>query len=121
MNVSPSTPSGPADPVDPAGPADPTDSAGSAGPGPLRRWVRRTATAPIAFYRRVISPLKPATCRFSPTCSAYAQEAILRHGVLRGGLLATWRLLRCQPFARGGYDPVPGMTPKGETDPDTDP
>ncbi|MEZ6017043.1 MAG: membrane protein insertion efficiency factor YidD [Planctomycetota bacterium] len=75
------------------------------------RAARALWVAPIAFYRRFLSPLKPPTCRFSPTCSAYAHEAILRHGVLRGGALSTWRILRCQPFARGGYDPVPGTAP----------
>ena len=65
------------------------------------------AAAPIRFYRRYISPLKPRMCRFSPTCSQYAIEALEMHGLLRGSMLAIWRLLRCQPFARGGYDPVP--------------
>jgi putative membrane protein insertion efficiency factor len=70
--------------------------------------LRRAATLPLRIYRRWISPLKPPMCRFSPTCSQYAVEAIERHGILRGGAYATWRLLRCQPFAKGGYDPVPG-------------
>ena len=65
------------------------------------------AAAPIRLYRRYISPLKPRMCRFSPTCSQYAIEALEAHGLLRGTYLATWRLLRCQPFARGGFDPVP--------------
>jgi uncharacterized protein len=64
----------------------------------------------IRFYRLAISPLKPPCCRFIPTCSEYALEAVGRFGVLRGGLLALWRLLRCHPFARGGYDPVPLQT-----------
>lgn len=68
---------------------------------------RRMLAAPIVFYRRFLSRLKPPTCRFHPTCSAYAQEAILTHGALRGGWLSLWRILRCQPFAKGGYDPVP--------------
>jgi putative membrane protein insertion efficiency factor len=80
------------------------------------RFARRVVTAPIVLYRRLLSPLKPAMCRFSPTCSAYAHEAILRHGVLRGSALAAWRILRCQPFARGGYDPVPGTAPVGDRD-----
>jgi putative membrane protein insertion efficiency factor len=93
----------------------------SAEPEPPRtptvvRLARRVVTAPIVLYRRVLSPLKPPTCRFSPTCSAYAHEAILRHGVIRGGALAAWRILRCQPFARGGYDPVPGTAPSGDRD-----
>lgn len=63
--------------------------------------------AGIRFYRRALSPLTPASCRFTPTCSAYALEAVERYGAARGGWLAARRLLRCQPFARGGYDPVP--------------
>ncbi len=68
--------------------------------------LRRIATAPLRFYRRFVSPLKPPMCRFSPTCSQYAIEALEEHGILKGTGLATWRILRCQPFARGGYDPV---------------
>ena len=60
----------------------------------------------VKFYQAVISPWLPPSCRFVPTCSEYAREAIDRHGVLRGGRLAVWRLLRCQPFCSGGYDPV---------------
>lgn len=74
------------------------------------RWIRhlrRVYLLPVFVYRRWISPWKPPTCRFHPTCSAYTTEAIERHGILRGTLLATWRILRCQPFAKGGYDPVP--------------
>lgn len=61
----------------------------------------------IRFYRRVLSPLKPACCRFYPTCSEYALEAIAEYGAIRGGLLSVWRILRCNPFGKGGYDPVP--------------
>ncbi len=84
--------------------------------GPLRRGVRRLAALPIVAYRRWLSPLKPPMCRFAPTCSAYAHEALLRHGLWRGTYLAIWRVLRCQPFARGGYDPVPGSEPRGGHD-----
>ena len=70
-------------------------------------FLARLAAAPVRFYRRVISPLKPPTCRFQPTCSAYTIEALETHGLLRGIGLACWRILRCQPFARSGYDPVP--------------
>ena len=62
---------------------------------------------PIRFYQRFVSPLKPPTCRFQPTCSAYAAEAIRTHGVLKGTLLGTWRILRCHPFSAPGPDPVP--------------
>lgn len=61
----------------------------------------------IRFYRVAISPLTPPSCRFTPSCSAYAEEAVRRHGALRGGWLALRRLLRCHPFGGRGYDPVP--------------
>jgi len=62
----------------------------------------------IKFYRKYISPLKgQPTCRFYPTCSQYAIEAIEKYGPLKGSLLAMWRILRCNPFCEGGYDPVP--------------
>ena len=61
----------------------------------------------IRFYRRFLSPLRPPCCRFIPTCSAYAVTAINRYGALKGGLMAVWRILRCNPFSKGGYDPVP--------------
>ena len=61
----------------------------------------------LAVYKRVISPLAPAACRFHPTCSDYARQAVERHGVWTGLRLAAWRLLRCQPLSRGGLDPVP--------------
>jgi putative membrane protein insertion efficiency factor len=71
------------------------------------KYVRYVATLPLRFYRRFLSPLKPPMCRFSPTCSQYAIEAIERHGIFRGSALAVWRILRCHPFCRGGHDPVP--------------
>jgi len=61
----------------------------------------------IRFYRRSVSPARPPCCRFSPTCSAYAYEAIEKYGALRGGFLALKRLLKCHPLHKGGYDPVP--------------
>jgi putative membrane protein insertion efficiency factor len=62
----------------------------------------------IRFYQMTISRALPAeTCRFTPTCSHYGYQAIAKYGVFKGGALAVWRLLRCQPFSRGGYDPVP--------------
>ncbi len=69
--------------------------------------MKRAALALIRFYRLRISPGLPPACRFLPTCSEYAYEAIDRFGVLRGGLMAAWRIARCNPFGRGGLDPVP--------------
>ena len=63
----------------------------------------------IRFYRKFISPYKPRTCRFYPTCSQYSYEAISRYGAWRGGVLAVKRILRCHPFNPGGYDPVPDL------------
>ena len=63
--------------------------------------------AVFKFYKRFISPLLSNACRFQPTCSEYAMQAFERHGVIKGMLLTGWRLLRCNPFCRGGYDPVP--------------
>ena len=67
----------------------------------------RLSVALLAFYKAAISPWLPRACRFEPTCSVYAREAIERHGFLRGSSLAFRRLLRCHPIHRGGYDPVP--------------
>lgn len=69
--------------------------------------VRSAAVLPIRAYQRFISPWKPPTCRFEPTCSHYAIEAVHAHGVVKGALLSTWRILRCQPFSTPGPDPVP--------------
>jgi putative membrane protein insertion efficiency factor len=63
--------------------------------------------AMIRFYQRWISAGLPSACRFQPTCSHYGYEAIERHGIIKGIALTAWRLARCQPFNRGGYDPVP--------------
>ena len=68
---------------------------------------RGIALGLLRCYKRFVSPVLPPACRFIPTCSEYAAEAIGRYGVLKGGRLALWRLLRCQPFCRGGHDPVP--------------
>lgn len=67
-------------------------------------------------YKRLLSPLLPPACRFEPTCSEYAAEAVQLHGVARGMALALSRLLRCHPWGRGGFDPVPGPRPGAPTD-----
>ena len=67
----------------------------------------RMLSRPVIAYRRWISPAMPARCRFYPSCSAYALEALATHGAWRGLRLTVWRLLRCHPFHPGGYDPVP--------------
>lgn len=72
------------------------------------RMAKRVAVWPLRAYQRYLSPLKGApSCRFHPTCSAYAIEAIEKHGVLRGGFMGLMRVLRCHPFHPGGFDPVP--------------
>ncbi|HVX29539.1 MAG TPA: membrane protein insertion efficiency factor YidD [Nitrolancea sp.] len=60
----------------------------------------------IRFYQRLISPALPSACRFQPTCSEYGYQAIEKYGIIKGGGKAIWRILRCNPFCRGGYDPV---------------
>ena len=67
----------------------------------------RAAAAVLAFYKKLVSPLLPPACRFTPTCSEYARDAVLRHGLSRGLVLAARRLARCHPFHTGGHDPVP--------------
>ena len=62
---------------------------------------------PIVFYQKFISPLTPPTCRFTPTCSEYAKQALKKHGPIKGLTLAVWRILRCNPWGGSGYDPVP--------------
>jgi putative membrane protein insertion efficiency factor len=69
--------------------------------------VKRLLLAAIAVYRRWLSPALPRRCRYEPTCSAYAAESIRRFGAIRGLLLASWRVLRCNPLSHGGFDPVP--------------
>lgn len=73
----------------------------------IRRLPRRILIFPIRIYQWCISPLFPPVCRFTPTCSAYAVEAIMKHGVFRGSWLAIKRILRCHPWGGSGYDPVP--------------
>ncbi|MEE1321534.1 MAG: membrane protein insertion efficiency factor YidD [Acutalibacteraceae bacterium] len=69
--------------------------------------MKKVILALIRFYRRHISPHLPPMCRYYPTCSCYAIEAIETHGAFKGSLMAAWRILRCNPFSQGGYDPVP--------------
>lgn len=70
------------------------------------RSARAIAISPLLLYSKLVSPALPRRCRYEPTCSAYGIEAIRRFGVLRGAVLAGWRLLRCNPFSDGGYDPL---------------
>ncbi len=81
-------------------------------------WVRRAAKTlsrvvvwmlilPIRFYQTAISPYTPPSCRFTPTCSEYARQALIKHGPVKGLALAVWRVLRCNPWGGAGYDPVP--------------
>ena len=70
--------------------------------------IKRLLIILIKLYRKYISPLKRyPSCRYIPTCSQYAVEAIEKYGAIKGGLLALWRIIRCNPFSKGGYDPVP--------------
>ena len=69
--------------------------------------IKRAVLALLRGYKRWISPHLGNNCRFVPTCSEYAMQAVEIHGVLKGGLLSLWRILRCNPFHKGGYDPVP--------------
>ncbi|WP_020616816.1 membrane protein insertion efficiency factor YidD [Paenibacillus daejeonensis] len=74
--------------------------------------MRQLLKMPVLFYRKVISPLKPPTCRFYPTCSAYALEALETHGAARGSWLTVKRLCKCHPFHPGGIDHVPPRGPE---------
>jgi putative membrane protein insertion efficiency factor len=65
---------------------------------------------PIRLYQKVLSPLLPRSCKYHPSCSEYAVQAVMQYGIVRGTVLAGWRLLRCNPFSLGGYDPVERQT-----------
>ncbi|MGD0455943.1 MAG: membrane protein insertion efficiency factor YidD [Solirubrobacteraceae bacterium] len=82
------------------------ESTGGHGPGRGAHVARAIMTAPIIFYQRLISPAIPQRCKYYPTCSHYAVDAVREFGILRGLVLAGWRLLRCNPWSLGGYDPV---------------
>ena len=69
--------------------------------------MKRILLVFIQFYRKYLSPLKSTKCPYIPTCSEYAVEAVEKYGFVKGGMLMTWRILRCNPFSKGGYDPVP--------------
>lgn len=68
--------------------------------------IRRAASLPIVAYQRLISPAIPRRCKYEPSCSTYAAQSIAEYGILRGLVLGVWRLLRCNPFSHGGFDPV---------------
>lgn len=72
----------------------------------IERLARSVVVVPILVYRHVVSPAIPRRCKYEPTCSRYAVDAIREYGILKGLVLAGWRLLRCNPWSHGGYDPV---------------
>jgi len=69
--------------------------------------MKKLLIALIRFYQKYISPMKSTKCPYIPSCSQYGLEAIEKHGAIKGSLMAIWRILRCNPFSKGGYDPVP--------------
>lgn len=71
------------------------------------RFIREICLLPIRFYKRFISPLTGPHCKYYPTCSQYAMDAVRKHGIFYGGALALWRILRCNPWSKGGIDYVP--------------
>lgn len=83
-----------------------TSRAAQKGHSGFERTISRIIIFTIKLYQRVISPLLPRTCRFYPTCSNYAIEALIKKGLVKGVMLSLWRILRCNPFSKGGYDPV---------------
>jgi uncharacterized protein len=76
----------------------------------FRRFVSWVVCAPIRLYQSLISPALPPRCKYEPSCSSYALSALRSYGVFRGSALAVWRVLRCNPFSHGGYDPVEAQT-----------
>jgi putative membrane protein insertion efficiency factor len=83
-----------------------SDGSRPGAPTVVSRIARAVVVAPIVVYRRVVSPALPQRCKYEPTCSHYAVDAVQEYGILRGLVLAVWRLLRCNPWSYGGYDPV---------------
>ena len=75
-------------------------------PSRASRWLRRVVVVPVRVYQRILSPALGQRCRYYPSCSEYAAQAVERFGILRGLVLAGWRLLRCNPWSPGGFDPV---------------
>ena len=88
-------------------PTAPATTVSDGAPAVRPSVAARALGAAIGFYRTAISPLRPPSCRYRPTCSEYALDAVRAHGAVRGGWLAARRLLRCHPFHAGGFDPVP--------------
>jgi len=83
------------------------ESCGTSASGERRSLLAGTVLGLILCYRKLISPWLPDCCRFEPSCSAYGLQAVQTHGAVKGSLLTVWRILRCNPFSKGGYDPVP--------------
>jgi uncharacterized protein len=73
----------------------------------MKKIIRKIFIAPVIVYQYAISPLLPSSCRYAPTCSQYTKEAILKHGIFKGGWLGVKRIARCHPWGGSGYDPVP--------------
>lgn len=73
----------------------------------LKSVMKKILIFIIKFYQKYISPMKSTKCPYFPTCSQYGLEAVTKYGALKGGMLTVWRILRCNPFSKGGYDPVP--------------
>jgi hypothetical protein len=85
------------------------NKASAGGSHPFTGWIKLPGVCLVTLFRGyqyLISPLFPPACRFVPSCSQYAIEAVTKYGAIRGTLLALWRIVRCHPFSRGGYDPV---------------
>lgn len=80
----------------------------------MKRAIRSAVLGLLRAYKWALSPVLPPACRYVPTCSEYAMEAVDRYGVLRGGCMAAWRVLRCHPFVKGGFDPVPLLSRDSE-------